>query len=310
MSFEAQFEAAADAIVNGDIATLEQLLRESPVLIHARSHREHNATLLHYVAANGVESHRQKTPPNIVEITELLLNAGAEIDANANMYGGGCTTLGLAATSIHPERAGVQALLMQTLLDHGARIDQPSAAGNRHSIVLGCLANGRPKAAAFLAARGAPLDFVEAAGIGRLDLVASAFTQGRPAAEQLNSALQYACGYGHKDVAEFLLGKGADPASHDAHGQTALHYAVMGGQLHALHLLLRHQAPLEVGNTYGGTPLGQALWSAAHADDPAGYVPVLDALAQAGAKLPAHCPSIHPLVDGWLAQHGCRIGPA
>ena len=115
-----RFEAAADAIVSGDVATLKRLLREDPKLIRAISTREHGATLLHYVSANGVEGYRQKTPKNIVAIAEMLLNAGAEIDATANVYGGGCTTLGLAATSIHPERAGVQEALLQTLLDHGA----------------------------------------------------------------------------------------------------------------------------------------------------------------------------------------------
>ena len=53
------FEAAADAIVTGDVATLNRLLREHPTLIRARSTREHRATLLHYVAANGVENYRQ-----------------------------------------------------------------------------------------------------------------------------------------------------------------------------------------------------------------------------------------------------------
>src|SRR5258708_1214975 len=103
-----RFEASADAIVDGDAATLKRLLREHPALIHAASTREHGATLLHYISANGVEGYRQKTPKNIVEITEMLLNAGAEIDAIADVYGGGCTALGLAATSVHPERAGVQ----------------------------------------------------------------------------------------------------------------------------------------------------------------------------------------------------------
>ena len=115
------FEAAADAIVNGDIATLKRLLH--PKLARAVSTREHGATLLTYVAANGVEQYRQKTPANIVEIAKILLDAGAEIDAAANMYGGRCTTLGLAATSVHPERAGVQEPLLQLLLDHGARLD-------------------------------------------------------------------------------------------------------------------------------------------------------------------------------------------
>jgi hypothetical protein len=152
------FEAAADAIVAGDELTLARLLREHPDLIRARSTREHRATLLVYVAANGVENYRQKTPKNAARIAAMLLDGGAEVDAEADMYGGGCTTLGLVATSVHPERAGVQTALMQLLIDRGAAIDRPAAAGNRHSIVNGCLANGRPAAAAYLAARGAQLD--------------------------------------------------------------------------------------------------------------------------------------------------------
>lgn len=85
--------------------------------------REHRAALLHYVAANSVENYRQKTPKNIVRITQLLLDAGAEVDASADMYGGNATALGLAATSIHPLKAGVQIALIDLLLEHGAQID-------------------------------------------------------------------------------------------------------------------------------------------------------------------------------------------
>ncbi len=80
-SHEAKFEAAADAIVSGDIRTLKRLLRDDPELVHMRSQRKHRAPLLHYVAANGVEDFRQKTPDNIVEIAKLLLDAGAEVNA-------------------------------------------------------------------------------------------------------------------------------------------------------------------------------------------------------------------------------------
>ena len=221
----ARFEAAADAIITGKIAVLKRLLREEPQLIHMRSTREHQAMLLHYVAANGVENYRQKTPKNIVQITNLLLEAGAEIDATANMYGGGATTLGLAATSIHPELAGVQEQLLQTLLDHNATIDQPRSAGNNDPAVLGCLANGRLKAAVFLADRGAGLTLESAAGIGRLDLVRSYFNDDgtlKPTAtkKQLESGFLYACGYGQTEVVEFLLNKGIDPATHGGDGQT------------------------------------------------------------------------------------------
>src|SRR5271170_1722023 len=97
-----KFEAAVDAIVAGDAVALQQLLRDEPDLIRRRSTREHGATLLHYVSANGFEGYRQKTPKNVVEIAELLLRAGAEVNTAANVYGGGCTTLGLVATSGHP----------------------------------------------------------------------------------------------------------------------------------------------------------------------------------------------------------------
>ena len=299
-----RFEAAAEAIVNGDVAALKRLLHEDPKLVRASSTREHDATLLHYVSANGVEGYRQKTPQNIVEITKILLNAGAEIDAAANVYGGGSTTLGLAATSIHPERAGVQEALLHTLLDRGASLEQPSIAGNRPSIVIACLANGRLKAAEFLAARGAHLDLPGAAALGRLEVVNSSFAVSPK--EQLNEGFLYACQYGRNIVVEFLLERGADPATARGDGQTALHLAVIGGYLHIVKLLLRHNAPLEVMNHYGGTVLDQALWSAAHGGDPEVCIAILDALAAAGAKIPGRHVPVNPRVDAWLAGHGSR----
>ena len=77
-----QFELAADAITTGDVPTLKQLLRTRPELIRARSTREHHATLLHYVGANAVESYRQKTPKNAVQIAKVLLKARAVVDAD------------------------------------------------------------------------------------------------------------------------------------------------------------------------------------------------------------------------------------
>jgi len=151
------FEAAADAIVTGDIDALELLLRNDPALVKARSTREHRSTLLHCCSGNGVEDYRQKTPPNIVAMARLLLDAGAEVNAESDAYGGGSTTLMLTATSAHPERAGVQILLLELLLERGAAID------GRESTVTTCLRNGRGAAAEFLASKGARLDLEGAA---------------------------------------------------------------------------------------------------------------------------------------------------
>jgi len=207
-SKEASFEAAADAITSGDIQGLKLLLRDQPELVRMRSLRKHRAPLLHYVAANGIEDFRQKTPNNIVEIAELLLDAGGEVDAESDVYSGGCTALGLVATSVHPERAGVQEALMQILLERGAVIDKPCAAGNRHTVIEGCLANGRARAAQFLASRGVRLNLETAAGAGRADIVKTFFQEdGRlePTAskQQLQRGFLWACMYGWHEVVEF-----------------------------------------------------------------------------------------------------------
>src|SRR5688572_12388544 len=100
------FERAVDAVITGDAATLASLLRENPDLVRERSERRHHATLLHYISANGVEDERQITPPNAVIIAKMLLDAGAEVDANCDAYGGNSTTMDLLVSSCHPARAG------------------------------------------------------------------------------------------------------------------------------------------------------------------------------------------------------------
>jgi ankyrin repeat protein len=288
----AVFELAVDAVVAGDERTLKQLLHDHPELVHARSPRTHHATLLHYVGANGVESWRQATPPNAVQIAEALLAAGAEIDAMADMYGGS-TTLGLVATSIHPLRAGVQGALMEQLLEHGAAMDHPGAAGNGHGIVNGCLANGRPEAAEFLASRGARLDLEGAAGVGRLEVVRTFFDEAgrlKPTAsnDQLQSGLQWACEYGHTPIVKFLIERGT--AVNRLHrGQTGLHWAAYGGHMEIVRLLLRQSAPVHLKDErFGSTPLGWALHAWASSPEAAGkarYHEVVAALVAAGATI-------------------------
>lgn len=295
-SHEAKFEAAADAITSGDIPKLKRLLRDDPELVHTRSQRRHRAPLLHYIAANGVEDFRQKTPNNIVEITKLLLDAGAEVNAESDAYGGGCTALGLVATSVHPERAGVQEALMEILLDHGAVIDKPDVAGNRHTAVEGCLANGRGKAAQFLASRGAGLNLETAAGAGKLDIVKTFFHEDEtpePTAtkEQVQRGFLLACMYGRHEVVGFLLEHGADLRDQADMGGTCLHWAAGGGHLSIVQLLIRHSAPLEEVNRWGGTVLEHAGWAFTNGDPDRDYLPIFEALLAAGAKVQ----------DGWLA---------
>jgi ankyrin repeat protein len=310
----ARFEAAADAIVTGDLKTLKRLLREDPKLVRTRSTREHRATLLHYVSANGVEGYRQRTPKNAVKIAETLLNAGAEVDAEADVYGGGATTLGLVATSVHPFRAGVQNPVMQVLLNHGAQIDRPESAGNKQSAVLGCLANGRGEAAVYLAERGARLSLEGAAGVGRLDVIEKAFNENGSlktsvSRKELERAFLYAASWGRNNVLEFLLKKGIGLKTHGGDGQTAMHCAAICGHLDTIKLLLKLRPPLEARNVYGGTVLGQTLWSAAHGGDPKKYSEIIQTLIAAGAKVPERHVPVNEQIDDLLRRYGSLPEP-
>jgi ankyrin repeat protein len=286
-----KFEAAVDAIIAGDKETLKKLLADAPELVRRRSTRDHRSTLLHYVSANGVEDFRQKTPKNIVEITKFLLNAGADVNAESDAYGGRSTTLGLTATSCHPEDAGVQIPLMELLITHGAKIDGPDGG----SAVNGCLHNGRGEAAEFFAKRGARLDLEGAAGVGRLDVVRSFFDDNgnlKPTAteQQLKDAFAWACQFGRTAVVDFLLNKGThtdEKLKHD--GQTGLHWAAYGGRADTVKLLLKRGAPVDVKDpSYDGTPLQWALYAWGNSPvlaERGQHHEVVALLARAGAKL-------------------------
>jgi len=244
--FDPRFEAAADAIVAGDVATLRRLLAEDPGLVQARSPYGHRATLLNHVGANGIEITRQwQSPPNACEVARVLLEAGAEPDATCLSYGHPDTTLTMVCSSCHPAAAGVQADLVEVLVGGGARVDGPDDDGGP---LWTAITWGYGAAAERLAALGARVDnLVFAAALGDLDAVRAFFSASgaadgslRPgrarSAERigvhgpaldpgrmLEYATIYAAGLGRRDVVAFLLTKGPDlELAEPAHGGTAL----------------------------------------------------------------------------------------
>jgi len=286
-SIASQFEAAVDAIVNGDLGTLRSLLAQRPELVRERSLRDHGSTLLHYVSANGIEDYRQKTPKNIVAIADLLLGAGADVNAESAAYGGRSTPLNLTATSVHPEAAGVQLELLEHLLRAGAKIHDGD--------VRACLRNGRGQAAEFLASHGAPLDFEGAAGVGRLDLVASLLPRAKP--REIADGLAWACEFGKPAVVAFLLDHGIDVRTPSEDGApTGLHWASYGGHREIVDMLLQRGAPVAVvEKRFGGTPLDWALHRYSELTDPAArapYVGIVRALLNAGATVDSDDPHV------------------
>jgi ankyrin repeat protein len=257
-----RFETAVEAVVSGDLAGLRSLLREHPELVSSRSARKHRATLLHYVAANGVEGVRQKTPPNAVEIARLLLEAGAEVDALADLYEAECTTMSLLVSSGHPAEAGLQGVLAETLLDHGALLD--GRGSKWQSPLMTALAFGYLSTAETLARRGAPLDNLAAvAGLGRTEEAARLLPGADPQTRHI--ALALAAQHGHTDVVHLLLDAGEDPDRYNPDGyhshSTPLHQAVASNHADVVRLLVERGARLDVRDTlYQATPLGWALY--------------------------------------------------
>ena len=323
-----EFETAVDAVVDGDLAVLTSLLRANRSLIRERSTREHRATPLHYVAANGVEDFRQRTPANAVDVARVLLEAGAEVDALAETYGGGSvqTTMNLLVSSAHPAAAGVQSALVEILLDFGAAID---GVGNDSSPLITALAFGYLGAAETLVRRGAAVNqVITAAAMGRDDLIDAYVGDGgtlRPGvrllptrwprlgtdpAAHLAKALLWAATFGRSAVLELLLRRGVDPAVTDDDRMTALHCAAGAGHLDVVELLLKHGAPLEVENIWGGTVLNSTLHFAFN--DPAegvDYVPIIEALLEAGADVSvvnSFFPTGNAPIDAVLRLYGAR----
>lgn len=264
----ATFESAVDAVINGDLLALQSLLRSHPTLIRERSTRVtpfdppvHRATLLHYVAANGVEGYRQKTPANAVDIAKALLDAGAEADALAGMYGGECSTMSLLVSSSHPAAAGVQVALVDTLVDYGAAVEARGT-GNWTSPLQTALVFGFLDAAQALVRRGARVDSLpSAAGLGRFDDATRLLPQAT--GDDRHSALALASQLGHLEIVRLLLDAGEDPNRYNPHGHhahsTPLHQAVAADREAVVRLLVERGARLDIADTiYQGTPLGWA----------------------------------------------------
>ena len=74
--------------------------------------------------------------------------------------------------------------------------------------------------------------------------------------------LTYAARFGHKEVAELLLAKGADAsAKTDDNGTTPLHHAALNGHKETAAMLIAKGADVNAKLAVdGGTPLYQAAW--------------------------------------------------
>jgi ankyrin repeat protein len=269
------FARAVRAIISGDAAGLRAELAATPALIHARSGSSHRATLLHHVAANGIEHELQHPVPDADEIARVLIAAGAKVDATCDAYEGRCpTTLALLVSSDHPARAGVSAKLVHVLCDAGAAVDDLD---DDRLPLSSALLFGRIECVDALLARGARADnVVFAAAGGQLDWVrrwldrdpslaarpCPTFPLEEDRAVAAEQALVFASLCARLEGVRLLLDRGINidatpPGSHWT--ATALHAAAGQGQRAVVELLLARGADPSIQDArYQPTPLGWA----------------------------------------------------
>jgi len=269
------FARAVRAIIHGDVAALRAELAAHPGLSHARSAAGHRATLLHYIAANGIEDELQRPIAEADDLARALLAAGAEVDAPCDAYGGRYpTTLSLLVSSDHPARAGVSAKLVDTLCEAGAAVDgldgdrlplSTALLFGRVECVDALIRNGARADNLVFAAAGGKLDWVRRWLAGDPSLVEARCAtfpfedDRRVVAEQ---ALVFASLCGRLDVVRALLDHGTNidatpPGSHWT--ATALHAAAGQGQRAVVELLVERGADASIKDVrYQSTPLDWA----------------------------------------------------
>lgn len=240
------FRRAVELLDRGDVAGLRAQLNQHPNLVHQHVVFEggnyfRDPTLLEFVAENPVR--HGTLPANIVEITKVILDAGASQSARNE-------ALMLVSTGSVPRECRAQLPLIDLLCDFGADPD---------SAIRQAAVHGEFEAVDALIGRGARIDLPVATALGRIDdarrLLAGAGSEDR------HLALTLAADFGHVEIVRLLLDAGVDPNCYNPIGghshTTPLHQAAGGGHDLVVRLLVERGARLEVKDI---------LWRATPAD--------------------------------------------
>lgn len=176
------------AIRSGDVATLQSLLEQDPALATARFDER---TLLHIVA--DWPGHLPNGPLMVAVLTQF----GADLSARMN-----------GETPLHWAASNDDVALVDALLDAGADIEATGAVFTGGTPMSDAVVFAQWKAARRLLERGAKTTYWQAAALGLLDEVRK---NESASAEDVTNAFWNACRGGHRNVAEFLLSRGANP---------------------------------------------------------------------------------------------------
>jgi Ankyrin repeats (3 copies) len=252
-----RFLEAVEAIDIGNIPALERLISEHPRLVRERLKTPENGYfkdpyLLWFVADNPIRI--QKLPPNIIDVTRLLVKA-VQREAADSLQQQLDYTLGLVGTGRIPRESGMQIGLMDLLIDSGAKPGKG----------LGAFAHGNIEAGGHLIERGGELTLAAAVCLDRMSDVENLAP--KASMEEKQVALTAAAFYGKTPMINYLLALGIDPNIYPEQSTgfhthaTPLHQAVYSGSLESVQLLVEAGANLDwKDHVYGGTPLDWAAY--------------------------------------------------
>lgn len=238
------FRRAVDLIDAGDAAGLQQHLKRHPKLVHQRLDFEgwnyfHHPALLEFIAENPIR--RGTLPKNIVEVTQVILDAGPDQQSRND-------ALALVATGSVPLECGAVLPLIDLLCQHSADPDSAIHAAALH---------GSFPAVHALLEHGAQMDLPIAAVLDQIDTARKLLPAASSAQRHLSLAM--AAQVGQIGTVRLLLEAGADPNRYNPLGghshTTPLHQAALIANRELVDLLLEYGAnPNTKDLLWHGTP--------------------------------------------------------
>jgi ankyrin repeat protein len=238
------FRHAVDLLDTGDTAGLRAHLQHHPHLVRQHVVFEggnyfRNPTLLEFVAENPIR--HGTLPGDIVAVTEVILEAGAERSALNE-------ALGLICSGRVPRECRVQLPLIDLLCDHGA---DPNTA------IETAVVHGEFEAVNALIRRGGEMNLPVAAALGSTEAVFRLL----PGAGNVDRhrAFALASQFGQVEIVRFLLDAGEDPNRYNPVGfhshSTPIHQAALAGHDKLVRLLVERGARIDLKDVlWRGTP--------------------------------------------------------
>ena len=289
------FARAFRAVEAHDLDALRTILERFPELVRARGTNGND--LLGMASATCDE-----------RVVQLLLDHGADV-AHANVHG--WTALHQSAYSNLPRMA-------QVLLDAGAPV-AVSARGDGGTPLVIALFWGNRATAELLAERGVhPVNLRTAAGLGRLDLIAT--TEGAPRSfyrphsgfpawqpsddpqEALDEAVAWAARNDRPEAIDVLAARGA-ALDRDVYRGTPLAWAAATGRAAALRHLLARGVDPNARSSFGGPDHGQDV-TALHLAAQNGDLDTIRTLIELGADATIEDALYHATPAGWAEHSG------